>query len=54
MTDWLEVQVFDEEEINAVRSGELDGTVYKDAVYADVQALAKWRERAAMGRMKNE
>ena len=48
--DWLEVQVFDEEEIAAVRSGELDGTVYKDAVYADVKALVKWRERAAMGR----
>jgi hypothetical protein len=44
MDDWLEVQIFDEEEINAVRSGELDGTVYKDgAVYADVEALAKWR-----------
>jgi hypothetical protein len=45
--DWLEVQVFTAEEINAVRSGELDGTVYKDGVYADVKALAKWREDAA-------
>jgi hypothetical protein len=52
--DWLEVQVFDEEEIAAVRSGELDGTVYKDAVYADVEALAKWRERVRWGGMKNE
>jgi hypothetical protein len=50
MDDWLETQVFDNEEIAAVRSGELDGTVYKDAVYADVEALAKWRERAGMGR----
>jgi hypothetical protein len=51
MDDWLEVQVFDEEEIAAVRSGELDGTVYKDGeCFADVKALAKWREDAAMGR----
>ena len=52
--DWLEIQIFDEEEIAAVRSGELDGTVYKDAVYADVQALAAWRERVRWGGMKNE
>jgi hypothetical protein len=50
MDDWLETQVFDEEEINAVRSGELDGTVYRDGdCWADVQALAKWRERAGGG-----
>ena len=30
MDDWLEIQVFDAEEIAAVLSGELDGTVYED------------------------
>jgi hypothetical protein len=48
--DWLETQVFTAEEIAAVRSGELDGIVYKDGeCWADVQALAAWRERAGMG-----
>ena len=51
MDDWQEVQVFDEEEIAAVRSGDLDGIVYKDGeCWADVKALAKWREFAALGR----
>ena len=49
--DWLEIQIFDEEEIAAVRSGDLDGIVYKDGeCWADVQALEKWRERVGMGR----
>jgi len=53
--DWLEIQIFDEEEIAAVRSGELDGTVYKDGeCYADVEALAKWRERAGRDGMGHE
>ncbi len=50
MTDWLETQVFSDEEIAAVRSGDLDGTQYKDGeCWADVEALAKWRERAGSG-----
>ncbi len=40
------VEVFDEDEVTAVRNGEIEGDVYRDGeCWADPQSLIQWREK---------